>query len=97
VTGVLMTLLNPMTLAFWFVVIPGYVRMSSENPGHDLPFICAGVFGGALGWVVFFCGVLSILGRFRRGWWLVAADVAGGSLLLAFAGLAFLRSIRRFL
>src|SRR5204862_7789906 len=36
-TGVLMTLLNPMTIAFWFVAAPGTPRPMTEDPRRDLP------------------------------------------------------------
>ena len=91
VTGVLMTLFNPLTLAFWFVAVPGAVGPITEEPRRDLPMICAGVFVGTLGWVVLFTGVLAVLGRFRRPWWTALADAAGGTTLLAFALLALWR------
>lgn len=84
-TGLLMTLLNPMTLAFWFVAVPGMVGSITSNPGRDLPIICIGVFIGTIAWVIFFCTVLSILGRWRRRWWLAVADAVGGLVLLGFA------------
>jgi L-lysine exporter family protein LysE/ArgO len=84
-TGLLMTLLNPMTLAFWFVAVPGTVGSITSDPARDLPIICAGVFVGTIAWVIYFCSTLSILGRWRRPWWLAAADVVGGLMLLGFA------------
>ena len=90
-TGVLMTLLNPLTLAFWFVAVPGAVGPITEEPRRDLPMICAGVFVGTLGWVVLFSGVLALLGRYRRPWWTAFADALGGITLLAFALLALWR------
>jgi L-lysine exporter family protein LysE/ArgO len=84
-TGLLMTLLNPMTLAFWFVAVPGAVGSITTDPGRDLPIICVGVFVGTLAWVIFFCSTLSLLGRWRRAWWLAAADAVGGLMLLGFA------------
>jgi L-lysine exporter family protein LysE/ArgO len=86
-TGLLMTLLNPLTLAFWFVAVPGAVGSITRDPSHDLPVICAGVFVGTLAWVAFFCTLLTVLGRWRRAWWLAAADLIGGAMLLGFAGL----------
>ena len=39
-TGLLMTLLNPMTLAFWFIAVPGRVALFKEDgaaqPADDL-------------------------------------------------------------
>ena len=87
-TGVLMTLLNPMTLAFWFVEVPSLGALTQDSR-HNLPMICAGVFMGTLGWVVGFSGFLAYVGRRRKNWWLAAADGLGGLilLLLAFRGL----------
>jgi len=86
ITGLLMTLLNPMTLAFWFVAVPGAVGSITHDPSRDLPVICAGVFVGTIAWVFFFCTLLTVLGRWRKPWWLAAADLIGGLMLLAFAG-----------
>ena len=79
VTGVLMTALNPMTLAFWFVAVPGLVGSVSEpsadsatasfteEPGAGLPILCAGVFIGTVGWVICFAGALELAERYRLG------------------------------
>jgi threonine/homoserine/homoserine lactone efflux protein len=95
VTGVLMTLLNPLTLAFWFVAVPGALGPITEEPRRDLPMICAGVFLGTLGWVVLFAGALAFAAgrphRRRRPGWRVAADALGGFTLLGFALLALWR------
>lgn len=91
VTGLLMTLLNPMTLAFWFVAVPGTVGAITRDPGRDLPVMCAGVFIGTIAWVGLFCTALSLVGRLRRAWWLAAADVIGGLVLLGFAAAGFVR------
>jgi L-lysine exporter family protein LysE/ArgO len=103
VTGLLMTLLNPMTLAFWLVAVPAIVGTSAAadagtgNARRDLLLVCAGVFTGTICWVVCFAGVLALAGRFRRSWWLAAADAAGGAAMLVFAAAALLSSIRSFL
>jgi L-lysine exporter family protein LysE/ArgO len=91
--GVLMTLLNPLTLAFWFVAVPGALGPITEEPSRDLPMICAGVFLGTLGWVLLFAGALALAGhsRYRRPWWPAAADAAGGLTLLGFAAAALWR------
>ena len=86
-----MTLLNPLTLAFWFVAVPGAVGPITEDPARDLPMICAGVFAGTLGWVVLFAGALALAGRWLRPWWATAADALGGLTLLGFALLALWR------
>ena len=97
VTGVLMTLPNPMTLAFWFVAVPALAGPVASQGEGELPVTCVGVFLGTLAWVVFFAGVLALAGRFRRNWWLAAADAAGGFALLVFAAAALLSSIRSLL
>ena len=90
-TGLAMTSLNPMTLAFWCVVVPGMVGQWSANPVRDLPWVCVGVFSGAISWVITFTGTMSWAGRRgKRATWL-AADIAGGTMLLGFAGYALWR------
>jgi L-lysine exporter family protein LysE/ArgO len=104
-TGVLMTLLNPMTLAFWFVAVPGTLGPITKEPQRDLPMICAGVFFGTLAWVVVFTGLLSLATRRarsrgttrRRHAWLAVADAIGGFVLLGFAVLALWRLSKAFL
>src|SRR5439155_11752636 len=56
ITGLLMTLLNPMTIAFWFVAVPEVVGKLSQQPSRDLPMICVGVFVGTISWVIGFAG-----------------------------------------
>ena len=98
VAGLLMTLLNPMTLAFWFVAVPALAGSTNAPDGRrGLPLVCAGVFVGTMGWVVCFAGVLTLAGRYRRNWWLAAADAAGGAAMLVFAAVALLSSIRALL
>jgi L-lysine exporter family protein LysE/ArgO len=92
-TGLVMTALNPMTLAFWFLAVPGAVAKFTPQPRRDLPVVCAGVFLGAFAWVCFFTWIVNHVRRLGKARWLSAADFAGGSMLLAFA----LRSIWRLL
>jgi L-lysine exporter family protein LysE/ArgO len=99
-TGVLMTLLNPMTLAFWFTVVPAQATPDGGIPkdrAAQLPIIGIGVFIGTIGWVLAFSGLLGWAGRYRKNWWMALADTAGGVMLLAFAVLAFLRLTRLYL
>jgi L-lysine exporter family protein LysE/ArgO len=96
-TGLLMTLLNPMTLAFWFMAVPALAGQVADGARHDLAIVCSGVFAGTVSWVVFFAGVLALAGRYRRNWWLAAADAIGGAALLVFAAAALLSSVRAFL
>jgi L-lysine exporter family protein LysE/ArgO len=93
VTGLAMTSMNPMTLAFWGVVVPGMVGHWSANPVRDLPWVCAGVFLGAISWVVCFAGLMTWVGRRgKRATWL-AADIVGGTMLLGFAVYALWRTL----
>jgi threonine/homoserine/homoserine lactone efflux protein len=91
-TGLFMTASNPMTLAFWFTVLPALAGSIAEHPRRDLPIICAGVFLGTIGWVLSFAGLLGFAGRFRQPWWLIAADEVGGTMLLTLAAAALLRA-----
>ncbi|HEX5870326.1 MAG TPA: LysE family transporter [Longimicrobium sp.] len=97
VVGLLMTLLNPMTLAFWFVAVPALAGPVGAGERRNLPLVCSGVFAGTVTWVVVFAGVLALAGRLRRNWWLAAADAAGGAAMLVFAVVALLSSLRPFL
>lgn len=85
-TGLLMTLLNPFTLVFWFVAVPSAGAIT-QDPRHELPMICVGVFIGTIGWVIFFAGLLAWIGRYRQPWWLALADALGGAMLLGLVGL----------
>ena len=88
VTGLAMTSLNPMTLAFWCLVVPAMAGQWSANPVRDLPWVCVGVFSGAMSWVLVFTSTMSWLGqRGKRATWL-AADLVGGTMLLGFAAYA---------
>ena len=81
-----MTALNPMTLGFWFVAVPGAVgRLAADGARWALPVVCAGVFVGAFSWV---CGFTWFVGRLRNFGgqrWLRWIDLGGGLMLLAFA------------
>jgi threonine/homoserine/homoserine lactone efflux protein len=92
-TGVLMTLLNPITLIFWFVEVPAQSAIT-QGTARDVPMMGTGVFIGTISWVIAFCGFLSVLGKWRQRWWLVAADRIGGIMLIALAiyGLWHLKS-----
>jgi L-lysine exporter family protein LysE/ArgO len=94
-TGLAMTFLNPMTILFWFTAVPAATGAAQSR--GELPIICLGVFVAAIAWVLFFTTALKSLRRWRRQWWMMAADALGGLLLLAFAGYAFWTSILRFL
>jgi L-lysine exporter family protein LysE/ArgO len=85
VTGLLLTSLNPMTLAFWFVAVPGTVAAGPARAPLALPVVCAGVFFGAFAWVCIFTGLVERLKKFGRQRWLRWIDLTGGLMLLAFA------------
>jgi L-lysine exporter family protein LysE/ArgO len=89
-TGLLMTALNPMTLMFWFVAVPG----AAARPGVGLAPVALGVFLGALAWVAFFTTLVGRLRAFGGQRWLAWIDLAGGLTLLTFAGHAIWRLIR---
>jgi len=93
-TGLIMTLLNPMTLGFWFLAVPATLGAITERPATDLPMICTGVFIGTIAWVVCFAGTLAWAGRWRRNWWLALADAAGAVVLFCFAALEVWRATR---
>jgi L-lysine exporter family protein LysE/ArgO len=95
-TGVVMTATNPMTLAFWFVVIPAIGSISSEDRRHTIG-LTLGVMIGALSWVMFFVGLMSLAGRNSKRFTMVAADLAGGIMLLGFAVLPIWRIVGRHL
>jgi threonine/homoserine/homoserine lactone efflux protein len=95
-TGLLMTATNPLTLGFWFTTLPALAGTITVQPQRDMPIICIGVFVGALSWVILFAGLLSLAGRFRRPWWMAAADVIGGLMLLSLAGAAVFRAAGKF-
>lgn len=87
VTGVLMTALNPMTIAFWFLVVPPlYVAT-------EMVSLILGVFLGTAAWVLSFSGLLSWLGRGRRAIWITIADAVGGFVLLGFAAVAVWKAL----
>jgi L-lysine exporter family protein LysE/ArgO len=84
-TGLLLTALNPMTLGFWFVAVPGAVAGLTTRPRIDLPIVCAGVFTGAFAWVCAFTALVGRLHKFGGQRWLGWIDIGGGLMLLAFA------------
>jgi threonine/homoserine/homoserine lactone efflux protein len=97
-TGLMMTFFNPMTLFFWFTAVPSALGKSDVvRPRTDLPIICTGVFLATLAWVVFFASALKWLRRWRRQWWMTAADATGGLVLLGFAGFAIWTTLARYL
>ena len=49
-TGLVMTALNPMTLAFWFFA----PKMTGVKQAAEMPMLCVGVAAGTFSWVCFF-------------------------------------------
>jgi len=96
-TGVTMTLLNPMTIGFWFVAVPEQVAFLAVDPRRELPTICLAVFIATFCWVVCFSGLLAWAGRWRRNWWLPLADAIGGMALLSLAAAGLWHACRSLL
>ncbi|MGA2501212.1 MAG: LysE family transporter [Tepidisphaeraceae bacterium] len=84
ITGILMTSLNPMTLVFWFVGVPGQAA-GLRDPARELPLLSAGVFCGAVSWVFFFTGLISFIGGIGKHRTMRLANLAGGVMLAGFA------------
>ena len=86
VSGLLMTSLNPMTLIFWFLVVPATAIKSHAR--ENIPLICLGVFLATISWVIGFAGILAGIRKKQnmtqnlRG--IRFCDLAGGVLLLWF-------------
>lgn len=93
-TGLAMTLLNPMTLGFWFLAVPAALGAIAAHSAHDLPIVCTGVFLATLAWVMLFAGTLTFVGRWRKKGWLAAADAVGGAVLFCFAALELWHTLR---
>lgn len=87
-TGLLMTAINPYTLAFWFVALPAGPGSLLEKAHRDIPALVIGVVVGTFGWVLVFSLLLGYLKKFSHDSWIIIADVIGGTMLLIFAALA---------
>jgi threonine/homoserine/homoserine lactone efflux protein len=96
-TGLIMTATNPMTLVFWFATVPSSVVPNPAHPTRDLLLVCAGVFASTIGWVCGFAGALAVAKSLGKQGWVRVVDVAGGVLLLAFAGALIWRVAKPFL
>ena len=90
-SGLLMTAINPMTLAFWFLATPA---IADSHRWRDILPRCGGVAIGAGAWVVFFAALMRWAGRVSRRWTELLADAAGGLMLLGFAAYAIWRLLR---
>ena len=96
-SGLLMTSLNPMTLVFWFVIVPATGMNGgdhlSPSAAHGLTSSvstkCIGVFLAAISWVLLFTSLLSWIrskndpAQKLRG--MRICDLVGGVLLFSFA------------
>jgi len=85
-TGLLMTSLNPMTLAFWVVVVPA---AKAGGQVDYLPIFCVGVFLGTSLWVISLASTISWLRKFTPGKSAFYANMVGGAILMIFAILGF--------
>ena len=97
-TGLIMTFANPMTLVFWFLSMPGTAGAAlGQAAGIGLPLMALGVTLGAATWVMVWCSLLTGLGRYRRPWWVAAANGLGGLTLLGLAGISLVRLIKLYI
>ena len=86
-----------MTLAFWFVAVPGAIvapvaaASTTVPPRPTLALVSVGVFAGAFAWVCFFTTLIARLRHFGRERWIAWIDLAGGVTLLTFAARAIWR------
>ena len=94
VTGLVMTALNPLTLAFWFAATPS---LAADASRRQIPLACAGVAIGALSWVCFFATLMSLARRLNRRRVEAIADAVGGVTLIGFALYTIWRVITPFL
>jgi threonine/homoserine/homoserine lactone efflux protein len=92
-TGVVMTALNPMTLAFWFFA----PKMTGVKESGEMPLLCAGVAAGTFGWVCFFAALMSAAGKKSKRQAVALANVAGGLTLVGFGGRAIWQVVRAYL
>ena len=84
-TGVAMTSINPITVAFWFVSFP------ASMPARGNPIVMAlGVMLAAFGWICFYPAAIHFAGQSRRAGSrvLTVTDLLGSAALLIFGGLS---------
>jgi len=92
-TGLVMTALNPMTLAFWFFA----PKMTGVKESSEMPLLCAGVAVGTFSWVCFFAALMSAAGRRGKQRAVALANLAGGLTLLGFGGRAIWQVVKPYL
>jgi L-lysine exporter family protein LysE/ArgO len=92
-TGLVMTALNPMTLAFWFFA----PKMTGVKEGREMPLLCAGVAVGTFSWVCFFAALMTAAGKKGKQRAVALANLAGGLTLLGFGGRAIWQVVRPYL
>jgi L-lysine exporter family protein LysE/ArgO len=88
VFGLLMTLLNPYTVAFWTSVSANVSDAATSGLVSDLAALALGVAMGAGGWVIFLTSLLALgRKRFAGPRFLMGVSVFGGLVLLGYAAL----------
>ena len=92
-TGLVMTALNPMTLAFWFFA----PKMTEVKESGEMPLLCAGVAIGTFSWVCFFAALMSAAGKKGKQRAVALANLAGGLTLLGFGGRAIWKVVHPYL
>ena len=88
--GLLICATSPYQAAWWLTGVPAVIQGTGSIAENRLSglLLCVGVFMATLLWVFFFAGLLATVRSLDRSRWLAAAmDLAGGILLLSFAGL----------
>jgi L-lysine exporter family protein LysE/ArgO len=91
--GLVMTALNPMTLAFWFFA----PKMTGVKESGEMPLLCVGVAVGTFSWVCFFAALMSAAGKKGKQRAVALANLAGGLTLLGFGGRAIWQVVRPYL
>ncbi len=92
-TGLVMTALNPMTLAFWFFA----PQMTGAKARGEMPLLVAGVALGTFLWVCFFAMVMSAAGKKFKERAVALANLAGGLTLIGFGARAIWQVLRPYL
>ncbi|HTW95867.1 MAG TPA: LysE family transporter [Tepidisphaeraceae bacterium] len=88
-TGLAMTSINPITVAFWFISVPG----SLPTRGGQTFEVALGVFLAAFAWIWFFPATIHFAGQRLRGRVLTITDLLGSAALLTFGGISIWRVI----
>lgn len=81
-TGLMLTLVNPMTVTLWLSVAAGFT--ASSEMGHPVARL-AGVGAGALSWVIFITTLLAFARSYVNARMLRMVNVVSGAVLIVFA------------